>query len=224
MSVDTVFNEFLQSHPVKRVKKGEIVIYQGEVPRSAYIIKSGIVKTYNISASGDEKPVTFDVPTEIFPTTWVFNKTPSALYFYEAYTDCELFTIPRDEFLAFIKENKEVLFTLLDHYVTSYAGQTMRINALEYSKATDKVLHTMYYLCLRFGKQTNDTTSEIHLPLSQQDLANLMGLTRETTSIELKKLQRSGIITYKRQSYSVKLNKLTELIGEEELRELKLRV
>src|SRR5690606_40243162 len=57
---------FLERHPVKQFKKGEIIIFQGEAPRSAFVVKSGTVKAYNLSVGGDEKPVAFyDAGSEI---------------------------------------------------------------------------------------------------------------------------------------------------------------
>lgn len=58
-------------------------------------------------------------------------------------------------------------------------------------------------------------TVKILLPLTQQDLANFMGLTRETTSIELKKLQDQKILSYRQQKYTVHTNRLNELLDEE---------
>jgi len=51
----------------------------------------------------------------------------------------------------------------------------------------------------------------IHIPLTHRDIAMLVGMTRETVSIEIKKLERKGIIEYKGRSIFVKdLRKLKE--------------
>jgi CRP-like cAMP-binding protein len=43
---------FLQDCPVRTFNKGEIIIFQGEAPRAAYVVKSGVVKAYNLSVNG----------------------------------------------------------------------------------------------------------------------------------------------------------------------------
>ncbi len=185
------------------------------MPRTGYLIKEGVVKTYNLTSEGEEKPISFDIEGELIPVAWMFSKVSYAQYFYEAFTDCDLYCVPRDEYMAFLKQNPDWLFEVFDYFVTRYLNYQMRINALEQSKASSKVLHTIHFFALRFGKDVKANTVKINLPLTQQDLANFMGLTRETTSVELKKLQEQGIISYRNQEYTVRADKLNELLDED---------
>lgn len=206
---------FLRNYPVKTFAKGQVILVEGEVPAHAYVIKKGVIKTYNLTIDGQEKPLSFDIKNEVFPSGWVFKKLQRAQYYYEAFTDCELYLVPREDYLQFIKSDASVLFEVLDLALRHNLNSQMRINALEQSKASEKVLNTLHFLCLRFGKELRDDVVQIQLPLTHQDLANYMGLTRETTGIELKKLEKAGMITYKRQTYIVKTNKLNDLLDEE---------
>lgn len=188
---------------------------QGEVPSCAYVVKKGVIKTYNLTAQGEEKPIAFDIKDEIFPISWVFSKSSRAQYYYEAFTDCELYCIPAQDLIAFMMRDAETLFEYFDYFVSRYLNFQMRINALEQSKAASKVLNTIHFLCLRYGEELKKHTVKIQLPLTQQDLANFMGLTRETTGIELKKLQRQGVLTYRKQNYIVNTEKLNDLLDED---------
>lgn len=206
---------FLSKYHARRFQKGEIVIVQGEIPDCAYIIKKGIIKTYNLTSQGEEKPLSFDSNGEAFPIGWIFSHLKWAPYYYEAFSDCELYCIPKNDYIEFLKKNPDVLFENLSYMSFRYSSFQMRLNALEQSKALNKVINTLHFLCLRFGKELKEDTVKIDLPLTQQELANFMGLTRETTGIELKKLQKKGIITYRRQNYVVKTDRLSELLDEE---------
>src|SRR5438270_7151364 len=93
---------FLERHPTRSFKKGEIIIFQGEAPRCAYVVKSGIVKAYNLSVSGDEKPVAFYTEDAVFPDAWVYNKMSSAIYYFEAFTpEVTLYTVDREALTGF---------------------------------------------------------------------------------------------------------------------------
>ena len=81
------------------------VLYQGEVPRSACVILKGVVRVYSISSQGDEQIVTYHVAGEFFPTSWIFQKTSGAQFFYETVTDAEIAFVSRPEFLEFIKKS-----------------------------------------------------------------------------------------------------------------------
>src|SRR4030095_12689404 len=170
------------------------------------------VKLENITGQGDERIAAFKLAGDMFPTTWSFKKAPSAFYYYEAQTDGEVYIAPRDELRQFVYNNKAALKTIADYYLSNYAGALMRITALEQPKAIDKVLYTLYYLMQSYGKESLRGTVKIQIQLTQQLMANLIGLTRETTAAELVKLKKQGILTYKGREYTVNRDKLIAMI------------
>jgi CRP/FNR family cyclic AMP-dependent transcriptional regulator len=217
---------FLNEYPSKEYKKGEIILFQGEAPRSGYVVKSGIVKSYNLSVSGDEKPVGFHSADTVFPAPWVYGKIPSAVYYYEAFTpSVTLSAVPREDFVHFIKSKPELLYMELENYLSDQLGQSMRLNALQHSRASDKLLYTLHYLALSHGKTIAPHKIEITLDLTHQDFANLTGLTRETAATELNKLKHSGVINYgKRTPYLLDLGKLMTMLNDQYIADLQVKL
>ena len=203
---------------VRKYAAGSMILYQGEVPRSAVVIIHGIVRVYSISHQGDEQIVTYHVAGEFLPSSWIFNKTSGSLFFYEALDECEVAFVARDKLLDFMQDTEERRNALLDYFTTSYTASLIRISALEQAKAREKLLYTMYYLCQRYGRRPEGKSVRISLSLTHQSLAGLVGLTRETTATEMNKLKKEKIITYRNQEYTVNLEKLLGLIGEESFR------
>ena len=213
--------KFLQTFHVKSYRKGEIILFQGEAPQAAYVIKSGIIKAYNLSAGGDEKPIAFYGEFSVFPGSWVFGKVPSAIYYYEAFVDTAVYSLPRADYIHFLKADPELLFAELQNYVTDDVSKTMRLNALQHSRASDKLIFTLHYLVIGHGKRLGPNLTEITLNLTHQDFANLTGLTRETTATELNKLKSLGIITYgKHTPYQVNLAKLAAVLNDQFISDL----
>jgi CRP/FNR family transcriptional regulator len=204
---------FLERHPVRTFRKGEIVVFQGEAPRSAYVVKKGTIKAYNLSVNGDEKPVAFYPVDNVFPATWVYGKLPSAVYYYEAFTpEVELYVIDREAFVSFIKKSPELLYQEMDRLLTDQLGGSLRLNALQHSRASDKLVYTLHYLALTHGKPIKDGRTEITLDLTHQDFANLTGLTRETAATELNRLKKLGVIDYgKNIAYRLDLKRLLQI-------------
>ena len=219
-----VLQSFLGQYPTKTFKKGEIIIFQGEAPRSGYVVKTGTVKAYNLSVSGDEKPVSFYSDLEVFPASWVYGKIPSAIYYYEAFTsDVTLYTINREEYVTFIKTNPSVAFEELEHNVVDQLGKSMRLNALQHSRASDKLLYTLHYLALSHGHTVGPQQIEITLDLTHQDFANLTGLTRETAATELNKLKHRGVISYgKNVPYKLDLAKLMSVLNDQYISDMQI--
>ncbi|MCW1908439.1 MAG: Crp/Fnr family transcriptional regulator [Candidatus Saccharibacteria bacterium] len=205
----------------RRFSAGSTMLYQGEVPRSAIILISGVVRVYSISEAGDEQVVIFHANGEFFPTSWIFEKTVGALFFYEAFTDCEVALVPRAELLSFIYSDPETTRFVLNYFASNYTASLIRVNALEQPKARDKLVYTLYYLCQRYSKN-NDGRNFVTIPMSltHQTLASLVGLTRETTAVEMSRLKKQKVISYKQQRYQINLEKLLEIIGEDSFKDI----
>ncbi len=200
---------------------GNTILFQGEAPRAACIVESGVVRAINISAQGEEQTITFHTPGEFFPTTWIFDKTPTSLYFYEAVTRSKICFMPRAELINSFQKTQKAQNLLIDHLATSHSAAMLRISALGQSKAREKIMLTLYYLCQRYGDSTGDSVA-ISLNLTHQHLASLVGLTRETTATELNKLKRAKIVNYKNQRYTINLSELLKLIGEDSFRDIRI--
>ena len=208
--------QFLKQYPTKKFEPGQIIFIEGEVPERAFVIKSGVVKIYYLTKSGDEKPINLTVPGDIIPFPWLFGNFNRLLYYYQAFFGpCEAYSIPPNELKDFIFSEPKALKSVFERTCTHYIGSMIRVSALEYSKAADKVAHTLHYFSLRYGKDIKRNTVEIQLPLTHQELANFMGLTRETTGLELKKLEKAGVLSYRQQQYVIQTDKLNNLLDEE---------
>jgi CRP/FNR family transcriptional regulator len=192
-----MLKQFVGKYPTRSYHKGEIIIFQGEAPRSTFIIESGVVKAYNLSIHGDEKPVGFFTASESFPGTWIYNKVPSAIYYYEAFTaECSVYLVPRQDYVNFVRSHPMMALAELDRYVNNQLSLSMQLNALQHSRANEKLMYTLHYLSITHGKQLSGKVREIELHLTHQDFANLTGLTRETAATELNKLKHQGVINY----------------------------
>ncbi len=225
-TINKHFQAFLEKHPVRAFKKGEIIIFQGEAPRAAFVVKEGIVKAYNLSVGGDEKPVGFYMPGAVFPSAWVYGKMPNAIYYYEAFTPTvSLYAINRETYVEFVKSSPELLYQELSRYLTDELGQSMRLNALQHSRASDKLLYTLHYLSLSHGRPVTAQEIEIELDLTHQDFANLTGLTRETAATELNKLKHRGVISYdKHQPYRLNLAELMRLLNDQYISDVQVKL
>lgn len=223
---DQIFEQFLSRYTLRTFRKGEIIIFQGEAPRAAFVVKSGVVKAYNLSVNGDEKPVGFYTPKDTFPGAWTYDKTPSAVYYYEAFSDeVQLHTVPRADYVEFIKSNPDFMYAELQRYVLDHLAKSMRLNALQHSRAGDKLIYTLHYLALSHGIRKDQHLVEITLSLTHQDFANLTGLTRETAATELNKLKHLGIISYgKNTPYQIRLDKLANMLNDQYIAELEVKL
>lgn len=190
------------------------------------MVKKGTVKAYNLSVGGDEKPVAFYSSRAVFPGAWVYGKMSSAIYYYEAFTpEVTLYMVNREAYVEHIKSRPQLLFQELSRYLTSELGMSMRLNALQHSRASDKLLYTLHYLALSHGVVIAPQQIEITLDLTHQDFANLTGLTRETAATELNKLKRQKVITYgKHTPYQLNMARLMQVLNDQYISDLQIKL
>jgi len=211
----STMQSFFDGYTTVKIPKGEVIIQQSQVPDKAYVIKSGIVKVCNFTANGEEKSLSFKVDNDIFPVCWIFDKTETALFYYQAHTDIELYVMSRDEITKRVETNPDFAKVVLDKQIISYVNSELQVEALEQSRAILKLIYTFRHLALTHGTKLEDNLVRIKIPLTQQELANFTGLTRETTIGELNKLKDMGIIYNVQKFYTINTAKADELIDDD---------
>lgn len=218
METPVALTDMFTTFSVRKFKKGQTILFQGEVPRYAYVIKTGTVKTYNISPLGEEQLISLNTTHDVVPESCFLGEASVAYYFYEAYTDCIVYAVPRKELMQHAMQNAAFLQHLLQRFMRLYVGANVHINALEQPRSRDKLVHLLHYLMLRFGReQGSKGVVRLDLRLTHQTLANMLGVTRETIATELARLRREKVVDYKQQTYSINRAKLLQLRNDDDL-------
>lgn len=206
--------------PINRVvKKGQTILYQGEVPSSVFVIKSGLVRALNVNPNGEERTIALFGPTEYFPVGVAFDKSQVALLYYESMTKTELELYSKAEFTDMMVKSG---YNETDKLARQYVSSLLQINALGFTLAKDRVAHILQFLCLRFGRELKGGEIKIDLPLTHLDIARLAGLTRETTAIEVGNLKKAKIISTNKKYYKVRIKELLKSMNNEEFGGIKL--
>jgi CRP/FNR family transcriptional regulator len=174
-----------------------------------------VIKISNIGKDGAEESLSFKITDDILPVCWAFSKTTRSLFFYQAYTDCELYVIDKSDFVKQIETDMEFTQAILSRQVSAYVGSQLQVDALSKPKANMKLLYTFRWLCLRYGREIKKGHAKIQIPMTQQEFANFTGLTRETVTLELNRLKDKKIISRQTKYYTVNTDKLSDLTDDE---------
>lgn len=207
---------------VRLFKKGASVLFQGEIPRRAFIVREGVIRAYTIKATGEQMIVGFYTKGDIFPLPWLFNTSKTTLFYYESLTDTRLLSFTKDDLTKIMSKDNAVAMSLLHYLNKQYTSQLVRITALGQSRAIEKISFTLYYLLFRYGIEEKPGMYHFSIKLSHLTIANLTGLTRESTTSNLKVLKDKGVITYSHTTFTVDKRRLENFIGEDGFRELTL--
>jgi CRP-like cAMP-binding protein len=210
------FRQFLEQYPAQSFKKGETILLKGDRPTAMYVIESGLVKVYTITSGGDERLVTISREEEDFPVGLALGLVDRAQYFYEAFTTCRIRLVSPEAYLQYVLSDQEIMKNRLIRMTVLLLATHARVNALEQSKASDKIAETLLYMAGQFGTALRAPTTRFKLKVTQQEIANSLGLTRETTNIELKKLEVKKLISHSRKNYILYMEQLKSYLGKDD--------
>lgn len=188
------FEAFYKHFSVRNYKKGEMLIRADDDPQGIFCLKKGYVRQYTISKAGYELTLHILKPTSYFPMVWAVNGTPN-VYYFEALTAVEVGRAPRDEVVNFIKDKPTIIFELLSELIEDYAESLTRIEHLVFSDAYRRVISVLLYIAKHFGEKSGKSIIVNHR-FTQQDIATLVGVARETASNELVLLEKKGLVEY----------------------------
>ena len=184
---------FFQQYKLLSYKKRTMIQHSNDSSSSVFYIKSGYIRVYRISEDGEELTLTILKPGDFFPLTYGLHHTESS-YYLEAITALELWKAPQEHFLRFMKRDVDVLYELTNRIFIRFDGFLARLEYMVFSNAYTKVATTLL-MCAKGLGEENGNQIIVKVPLTHKDIATMVGITRETTSLEMKKLERKGLLS-----------------------------
>ncbi len=202
--------DFFGKYQLIKYRKGEIILRPEENFPGIIFVKSGYIKAFRISK--DDREITLQLFKPIFYFSLINAITNCGnRHYFEAVSPVELWIAPVKETMEFIKNDEELSRSLLQTILCEFVDLTKNIELLISGDAYNKVAGSIYYLAKRFGEESDDTT-QIKFRITHRLIASLTGLTRETVTLQIIKLEREGYLLNKnRQVFIEDMDKLREI-------------
>jgi CRP/FNR family transcriptional regulator, cyclic AMP receptor protein len=163
-----------------RLDRGERLFSEGDDGEKLYIILTGKIKLTKAAPDGRENLLSVHGPGEMFGELSLFDpipRTSSAT----AVTAARLAGLAHDDLRAWLTTRPEVAMNLLQ----ALAQRLRRINEVKadlvFTDVPGRVAKALLDLAERFGVQTPDGVQVNH-DLTQEELAQLVGASRETVN------------------------------------------
>lgn len=171
------------------------MVSRGQDSSGVLYVKVGFIRVYRLSEQGEELTLIILKPRDLFPVTWGLEANIGD-YYLEAITAVEISRLPKEKLWAFLKTHPRIYHELTNSILARFGGLLARMEFMVFGNAYTKVASTLLVCARRFGeRQGNDIL--VKLPLTHKDIATLVGVTRETTCLEMKKMEKKGLISYR---------------------------
>jgi CRP-like cAMP-binding protein len=190
-------DKLFEAGRIRQYPKNQLIHYEGDPLTSIYLIKKGFIKAYTILDSGDTRTMMILSVGDIFPLAFSQSmdwENYQVRYFYQTLSEAELSSLPSEVLKTNIEHDINLMNTYMSYLASSNEAIMRQLEVMKNKKAIDKVGLLLPYLISKAGRQIKPGIYQLELKLSHQEIADLSGVTRETTTTLIKQLETEGII------------------------------
>lgn len=168
------------SMSASQIRRGEVLFHEGDSGDRLYVVTDGKIKLGRTSADGRENLLAILGPGQMFGELSLFDPGPRSATA-TAVTDCDLQSLGHDELIEWLANHPNVSRALL-HQLAARLRRTNEVVAdLVFSDVPGRVAKALLDLSSRFGRKADDGI-HVHHDLTQEELAQLVGASRETVN------------------------------------------
>ncbi|MDD9350384.1 MULTISPECIES: Crp/Fnr family transcriptional regulator [unclassified Mumia] len=163
-----------------RLRRGEVLFHEGDEGDRLYIVTDGKIKLGRSSADGRENLLAILGPGQMFGELSLFDPGPRSATA-TAVTDSELTSLSHDELTKWLNDHPNVARALLGQLASRLRRTNDVVADLVFSDVPGRVAKALIDLSQRFGRKADDGI-HVHHDLTQEELAQLVGASRETVN------------------------------------------
>jgi CRP/FNR family cyclic AMP-dependent transcriptional regulator len=163
-----------------RLRRGEVLFREGDSGDKLFIVTEGKVKLGKSSSDGRENLLAILGPGQMFGELSLFDPGPRSATV-TAVTDCVMQSLSHDELLKWLTGRPSVARGLLAQLGSRLRKANDVVADLVFSDVPGRVAKALLDLASRFGRTADDGV-HVHHDLTQEELAQLVGASRETVN------------------------------------------
>ncbi|ANU23093.1 Crp/Fnr family transcriptional regulator [Planococcus donghaensis] len=192
------------------MKKGTQILIPEQPLDVLFFLKKGQVRLYRMTAQGKQFTTDILIDGNVFGETESFMLTDKETYA-EAMTDCYLCTMDKAKFEAFIRATPDVSFKLIQ----ILSNQLKETHDISEKIALGDIRYRTLFLLLKMSEKSGKREKEwqtINMRITHEDIATMVGSSRETISLLMSKLKKEGLLKKTLFGYSIKADEIKKII------------
>ncbi len=163
-----------------RIRRGEVLFHEGDSGDKLYIVTEGKVKLGRTSSDGRENLLAILGPGQMFGELSLFDPGPRSTTV-TAVTETRLMSLAHADLTQWLNGRPAVARGLLSQLAHRLRKTNDVVADLVFSDVPGRVAKALLDLADRFGRTADDGV-HVHHDLTQEELAQLVGASRETVN------------------------------------------
>lgn len=183
----------------RRFRRGEVLFHQGDPGDALFVVLSGAIKIVLPSEEGDEAILTTARPGDFLGELALLDgadRSATAV----AIEPTETLVLPRERFRELIGEEPELRDALLAALTAELRRLTTHVGDLHFLDLTGRLAAQLVRLAREQGLRQPDGTVRLDGPITQGDLASMVGATRQSVNKLLGAFVDDGLLRQERES------------------------
>jgi CRP/FNR family transcriptional regulator, cyclic AMP receptor protein len=178
---------------LRSYRKNQVIFLEEDTGSYMYIVIAGKVKVTKSTAGGKETLLAIHRAGDFFGEMALLDgKTSPATV--SAIEDCKIVTVSKTDFNNFLMRNDKIVRQIIQVLCLRLRQVWGQVQSLNYSSADSRIRSGILQLAKRHG--VPDARGIIvDLKITHQELAEMVGTSRETVTRTLARLQKQGILT-----------------------------
>ena len=173
-----------------KLRRGDVLFHEGDSGDKLYVVTEGKVKLGRSSSDGRENLLAIMGPGQMFGELSLFDPGPRSATV-TAVTDATFASLSHDDLLKWLDGRPMVARGLLSQLAGRLRKSNDVVADLVFSDVPGRVAKALLDLADRFGRTADDGV-HVHHDLTQEELAQLVGASRETVNKALAEFVQRG--------------------------------
>ncbi len=176
---------------LRSYRRNQVIFMEEETGTYMYLVLTGKVKVAKSSGAGKETILAIHKTGDFFGEMSLLDgKTSPATV--SAMEDSKIISVSGSDFHKYLMHNEKILLQIIN-VLCSRLRQVWQTQSLSSSSAESKIRMGIYQLAKRHGIQDAHGTI-IDLKITHQELADMVGTSRETVTRVIARLREEGIL------------------------------
>ena len=188
---DDEFDKLSHIFIVRVYRRNQIIFLEEETGNYMYLVLSGKVKVAKSSASGKETLLAIHRPGDFFGEMSLLDGQTSPATV-SAIEDSKIISVSAADFHKYLLHNQKVLLQIIN-VLCARLRQVWQTQSMSSSTADVRIRMGIHQLAQKHGIRDAHGTI-IDLKITHQELAEMVGTSRETVTRVLAQLRKKGIV------------------------------
>jgi CRP/FNR family cyclic AMP-dependent transcriptional regulator len=186
-------DNFLHHCHTKKYAPRSTIIHAGDESEILYYIIEGSVSVVIEDEDCNEIVLAYLNPGDFFGEMGLFEEDTRRSAWVITRTPCELAEIHYNQFMQLARETPEILFQLSSQLASRLRNTSRKVSNLAFMDVTGRVARTLLDLAREPDAITHPDGMQIKI--TRQEIAKIVGCSREMAGRVMKTLQEDGLIT-----------------------------